>query len=341
MFSLNKRFPKSLRAKILCMLFMGIVATVSVSFWVELKNTKERIHEEEKKNMQLLTSVLYSILEQTMVKGNVEDVSRALDLIATSPSIVRIEILDRDMSPRFGSEQNRQTDRVRLFTIPVRPRPACKDCHGDADPIGYIRIGFDTTGYERRFYKELTITLGTSLAVLLTLTILVYICLQKGIFSPLQKINVAMHYFGRGNFRYRITAKGEDELSKMARAFNEMARNIYKINFRLYKVSEFSNIINRCTSEEEVYRKTVEFLNRYFDIKGVAIVLNEPEERVVSSLGEIEGFLYIEPITLNKKEIGSIRLSASRDFTMEELSAIKIVASSLSMALERISHTTI
>jgi methyl-accepting chemotaxis protein len=334
--SLYRTYPKSLRVKLLCILFLGIVATVSVSFWVQLENTKERIQEDEKKNMQLLSSVLYSILEQTMAKGKVDEVSRALDVIATSPTITGIEILDRDMTTRFSSENRKPTNRVSVFTMPIRPRPICKRCHGNADPIGYLRIGFDTTTYEKRFFKEVSINLGTSVAVLLTLTILVYICLQKGIFSRLQKINVAMQYFGRGNFRYRISVKGEDELSRMARAFNEMARNIYKINYRLYKVSEFSTLINKCMSEDEVFNKTVEFLKKFFDINGAAIILSEPEDRVVASLGEIEGFLYIEPIFLKKKEIGSIKVAVSRDFTMEELSAIKIVTSSVSMALERV-----
>ena len=336
MLSLHRTYPKSLRVKILCILFLGIIATVSVSFLVQLENTKERIQEDEKKNMQLLSSVLYSILEQTMAKGNVDEVSRALDVIAMSPSITRIEILDSDMTTRFSSETKTSTKSVSLFTMPIRPRPICKRCHGNADPIGYLRIGFDTATYKKRFYKEVSVNLGTSVAVLLTLTILVYICLQKGIFSRLQKINVAMQYFGRGNFRYRITVKGEDELSRMARAFNEMARNIYKINYRLYKVSEFSTIINRYISDEEVFNKTVEFLKKFFEINGVAIILNEPEERVVTSIGEIEDLLYIEPILLKGKEIGCIKIAVSRDFTMEELSAIKIVTSSVSMALERV-----
>ncbi|NOY63844.1 MAG: HAMP domain-containing protein [Nitrospirae bacterium] len=334
--SFIRTYPKSLQVKLLCILFFGIVVTVAVFFWVQLENTKDRIQDDEKKNMQLLSSVLYSILEQTMAKGKIDEVSRALNVIAMSPSITEIEILDRDMNARFNSENKRSTDKTSLFTIPIRPRPVCRGCHGNPDPIGYLRIGFDTTTYEKRFYREVSITLGTSVAVLLTLTILVYICLQKGVFSRLQKINVAMQYFGRGNFRYRISVKGEDELSTMARVFNEMARNIYKINYRLYKVSEFPTIINRCLSEDDVYNKTIEFLMRFFEINGVAIILNEQEETVVASGGKTEGFLYIEPILIKEKEIGSIKISVSRDFTMEELSAIKIVTSSVSMALERI-----
>ncbi len=334
--SLLKGYPRSLRIKLLCILFLGMVATVSVSFWVQLENTKERIQEDEQKSMQLLSSVLYSILEQTMAKGKVDEVSNALSVIATSPSITGVEILDRDMTARFSAEDNRPASKISIFTMPVRPRPICRKCHGNADPIGYLRIGFDTTTYEKRFFREVSINLGTSVAVLLTLTILVYICLQKGVFSRLQKINVAMQYFGKGNLKYRITVKGEDEISRMARAFNEMARNIYKINYRLYKVSEFSTIINKCISEEEIFNSTVEFIRKYFDVNGVAVTLNEPEERIVASRGETEGFLYIEPVLLKKKEIGSIKVAASRDFTMEELSAIKIVASSLSMALERV-----
>ncbi len=329
-------FPKSLRIRILCILFIGIIVTVSVSFFVQLENSKKRVQEDEIKSTTLLSSVLYSILEQTMAKGRVNEVSRALDGIAKNPLFTRIEILDRNMNPRFWATGLGKMEKERSLTIPVRSRQLCKKCHGNADPIGYLRIGFDTSIYDERFVKETMLNLGTSLAVLITLSIMVYICLEKGLFSRLQKINIAMQYFGRGNLKYRIKVDGEDELSKMAKAFNDMARNIYKINYRLFKVSEFSNTLSRCRSVEETLRQTVGFLIKYFDINGAKIMVRMDSKENEFSDGVMKGIIYSEAIFCNDEEIGYIKVSASKDMTVEELSALKIVASSVSTTLERL-----
>jgi len=274
-----------------------------------------------------------------MAEGRVDEVSRALDGIAKNRLFTRIEILDRNLTPRFVAKGPGQSRKERTLIIPIRPRHVCIRCHGSIDPIGYLRIGFDTSIYDERFLKETMINLGTSFAILLSLTIMVYICLQKGVFSRLQKINIAMQYFGKGNLKYRIKVTGYDELSNVARTFNDMARNIYKLNFRLFKISEFPTMINRCKTHEQVLKKTVDFVNRFFDINGVEIMLKSTAENLSISSGLMEGIVYEEEICYENKQIGYIKIAVSRDMSVEELSAIKIIASSVSMAAERIERS--
>ncbi len=326
-----RRYLKGLRAKLLVVLFGGILLITSISFYVQFAILKRSIYEDEKRNTMVITSALYAILEQTMAKGRVDEVTRALQEIAGTPPVRSIQILGRDMDPTFEARGDRVTERETVLTIPIRSRTVCKRCHGGVDPIGYLRIGFDSTIYRERLYRETGITLGINFLMLLSLMIMVYVCLQKGIFSRLQKLNTAMQYFGRGNLRYRIAVKGDDELSRVARAFNEMARNIYKINFRLYKVSELSLLLNRSNSTDEIFRKTVDFIMRFFDVNGADIVYRDS---TVASEGKMEGIEYSEPIVVEHAEAGFIRVSTSKDFTVEELSALRIVANSVSIAIQ-------
>ncbi len=334
--SLFNKYLKSIRLKILCVLFLGIIATVTISFYVQLENSKKRVQEDEAKNTALLSAVLYSILEQTMAKGRVNEVTRALEEIAKNPLFTRIEVLDRNMNPRFWARGPGKMQKERAIIIPVRSKQLCRGCHGDQDPIGFLRIGFDTSNYDERFIKETTLYLGTSLAVLITLSVMVYICLEKGLFSRLQKINIAMQYFGRGNLKYRIKVDGEDELSKMAKAFNDMARNIYKINYRLFKVSELSTALSKCRSIEELLKQTARFMIRYFDLNGVSIKVRLHNREDGFTDGNMRGIIYTEALFCNNEEVGNIKVAATRDMTVEELSALKIVASSISTTLERL-----
>ncbi len=337
MISYKKIIPRSLKFKILFLLFSGIILSVAISFYIDVNDSKRWLQEDSKKNLKIVSSAIYSILEYTMAKGELEEVPFALKNLTRNPMITDIQLLDRDMNPRFVSRRDGSVREKKVVMMAIRPRTVCKKCHGKTDPIGYLRIGFDISEYRKRLTEEIFRNLGVSLLLLMSIFVFVFICLEKGIFSRLKMINTAMKSFGSGNLRERVQLKGEDELGEMAKVFNEMAGNIYRINYRLFKVSEFSTFIYRKRTEEEVFYETVRFLKKIFSLNGVAIFLNEPaEERLITYMGELSGLIYNEPLVVDMKEVGTIKVSVSRDMTVDELSALSLIASAASAAVERI-----
>jgi HAMP domain-containing protein len=356
----QKIFPRSLKLKILFLMFSGIILSVAISFYIEVYNSKKRLNNELENNLKIISSAIYSILEQTMAKqdlegvspvsgsyqnpcdiqtvsGSLKEVTSAFKRLTTNPLLTDVQLMDRDMRPRFASSRGGAVNENKVVTMAIRPRPVCKKCHGATDPIGYLRIGFDISDYRRKFTREMLINVGVSLMLLLSIFASVFICLEKGIFSRLKMINRAMKSFGSGNLREQVKIKGEDELGNMAEAFNEMARNIYRTNYRLVKVSEFSTFIYRKRTEEEVLNETIRFLKKTFNLNGAAIFLNDSDgERLVTYFGEITGLIYNETLVVEMKEIGTLKLAVTGDLTVDELSALSLIASAASVAIERI-----
>ncbi len=90
-------------------------------------------------------------------------------------------------------------------------------------------------------------------------------------------------------------------------------------------------VISPGPSRPENAGKTVDFIMRFFDVNGADIVYRDS---TVASEGKMEGIEYSEPIVVEHAEAGFIRVSTSKDFTVEELSALRIVANSVSIAIQ-------
>lgn len=77
-------------------------------------------------------------------------------------------------------------------------------------------------------------------AVTLIFTITLSLEFSRNIITPIKKLGIGAHNFGRGNFSYRIHVRTNDELENLAYAFNSMAINLQQA---FEKLSIDKNII--------------------------------------------------------------------------------------------------
>jgi two-component system, NtrC family, nitrogen regulation sensor histidine kinase NtrY len=63
--------------------------------------------------------------------------------------------------------------------------------------------------------------------------------LAKGITVPIQQVAAGTHEVAHGNWDYQIEAAGDDELGTLVESFNQMTRNLKKINLELLRRGKF------------------------------------------------------------------------------------------------------
>ena len=99
---------------------------------------------------------------------------------------------------------------------------------GSSKPIGYIILTSSASGMSMVFEQILKTILIASLWVFLAAIIIVYFITDR-ITTPIKNINKAVKAYAKGNFDVRIPVQGEDEISNLAEAFNNMASDLSKL----------------------------------------------------------------------------------------------------------------
>jgi signal transduction histidine kinase len=141
---------------------------------------------------------------------NDEDIAQAL---ATGETVTRVE---------------RKYGRTEFCVIqPLVNKPECRSCHGsEAKILGVIEIGVDRSSLDAQTGEQ-TRLLGliggiTVVAVGGMLTIV----LRSAVVNPLSKLAASARRISAGNLSARAEVAGKDEVSMVARTFNEMVERV-------------------------------------------------------------------------------------------------------------------
>lgn len=94
--------------------------------------------------------------------------------------------------------------------------------------VGYIVLSSSASGMSRVFEQIIKIIIIASLWVFLAAIIIVYFITDR-ITTPIKQISKAVKSYAKGNFDVRIPVNGEDEISTLALAFNNMAKDLSKL----------------------------------------------------------------------------------------------------------------
>ncbi|MDR2875232.1 MAG: type IV pili methyl-accepting chemotaxis transducer N-terminal domain-containing protein [Methylobacillus sp.] len=129
---------------------------------------------------------------------------------------------------------------------------------------------------------------------------------------PVQRLNDGLRSMGEGNFGVRLPAKGEDELSELARGFNQMAEQLQDTydtleqriaektqrvevkNRELGALYEVAAFLNASTAAEPLCDNVLARMIALFNASGGVIRLTDPKGeqlKVVAARGVSEDFL--------------------------------------------------
>ncbi len=334
-----KRSFQSLQCKVLSTLLLGVALGVASLLYVEITTSQREIREDIESTLRLTTSVIYSILEETMAKGRMEEVPLQLTHLISNPFITRVRLLDTNETPRFEAE--RPVKDIKMITEvrkPITPKEVCKRCHGPVPLIGYLEVGFDMSRAQKRLRDEMVRHIGLYGAMMVVVFSFIYLTLRRGIFSRLDILSRAMERFGRGELEQKIEVKGRDELSRISEVFNTMASNISLLNRNLIRVAEFSVGISLVESEIEAIGKTLEFLTDVFKNASVRLVVDGRIYETTGVKGIKRSSVLKRDLLVDRRVVGYLEINFSSTPAGYEEKITDLISSIVSTTLERIRH---
>lgn len=102
--------------------------------------------------------------------------------------------------------------------------------------VGYVRAGIVATGWRQMLASRFDLLLGMGV-IALSLVIPVGFMLVRRITAPLAKLEETMNRFSRGDLAARCPARRDDEIGRLARAFNRMADMHQQSHLRIIKLN--------------------------------------------------------------------------------------------------------
>ncbi len=92
----------------------------------------------------------------------------------------------------------------------------------DGRTMGYVLVSSPAGDMREYILDNLRVSLICGLAVLMVIFVVLYVFTYR-LVRPLKQMAIATRQFSKGNFSYRIRAKGQDEVAELATALNGMA----------------------------------------------------------------------------------------------------------------------
>ena len=159
------------------------------------------------------------------INGNVLYHNGNTELVNTAslPKKTVEKIMDNMWSPKMSDFDGFFNASRLNFVYPVE-----ENVSGDNTPVGFIILTSDAIGMSRIFEKIIKIVIIASLWVFFAAIIIVYFITNR-ITTPVKQISKAVRSYAKGNFDVRIPIKSEDEIGELARAFNNMASDLSKL----------------------------------------------------------------------------------------------------------------
>lgn len=156
-------------------------------------------------------AILFKNGENNLIK-NTRISREALNLITNQASELRYSNLD-------GLFETRRFN----YIYPVK-----ESTDGKSELIGIILLSSSSSGMNEIYGKIIQVIIIASLWVFLAAMIIVYF-ITKRITTPIKQISRAVDSYTKGRFDVRIPIRGNDEITTLAVAFNNMASELQKL----------------------------------------------------------------------------------------------------------------
>ncbi len=221
--------------------------------------------------------MILSGAQKVYASGEVSEVGQIRNDKDTAQALATGETMTR-------IEKNNGRSDFRVI-LPVMNKPECFGCHGsEAKILGVIEIGMDRTSLDAET-REQTLLLAliggiTFVAVGGMLTIM----LRATVVNPLSKLAASVRRIAEGNLSTRADVTGNNEISIVARNFNEMAMQI-ELNARALEDSkaELEQRVKERTNElEELTQQLRQRDKERGNLLGKIIKTQEEERRRIA-----------------------------------------------------------
>jgi HD-GYP domain-containing protein (c-di-GMP phosphodiesterase class II) len=274
-----------LRTKIITVIAIILMVSIGISTTVALNLQSKRMISSKLADIEVLSNIIMRSIENSMSKGNTEEVQKSLENIGKNPEIVNLRIISTDgyiLKSKDPDEIGLKSDDSTYFKgagvkttpivqensithmTPILNKDKCYGCHSSGIEInGLIEINYDVS---RRNADIIAIKRFLILSNILTVLIIVGILgimFTRLIITPLKGFLDAIRTVEGGDWDARVKVTGNDELSEIGNAFNKMIEEIRSLYSKgLKKEKDFSRV-----KLELDHKKMLEELNAQLQYK--------------------------------------------------------------------------
>jgi two-component system NtrC family sensor kinase len=121
---------------------------------------------------------------------------------------------------------------------PITNKPECQSCHGTEAIISYMDIDTHLTEAEVQFYTGTVHIIFLGVAVIIILSIGLFMLFNKYINIPLQIFSNALDQVETGDLSTRLDASKNDEFGKLNSHFNKMVEEIQAYRIRINEMHQ-------------------------------------------------------------------------------------------------------
>ena len=208
--------------------------------------------------------VIISVEQKVFASGDVSEIGSTRDDTEISQALSSGETVVRT-EERYGQNE--------LCVIyPVMNKPQCQSCHGAGKEIlGAIEIGLNRSSIDDQIRNQILIMVLIGGLTFIAIGAAIAFMLRSAVMNPLSKLAASASRLARGDFSARAEVVRKDEVSMVARTFNDMAE----------RVEQYAGALEESKAELE---QRVE--ERTKQVQQLAVVRGQLLERLISAQEE-------------------------------------------------------
>ncbi len=334
-----RTFRQSLRFRLSLGLIVALGITFTLFILIHYEGHRRRTLHEAEENLGNISSIIEGSLEHAMLTRDSGELQQIMDNLARQRNIRALVLLDSlgdvrfapggkgggtnlelaqpvapggNLAPRVTTVfTNVQGEPVLRLFEPIPNKPACQACHDPKSPAaGALLTDFSLAETDAHLRAELWTNLLVGLVVLIVAATIVNLFLNRLVLGRLDRMMGTIRRFGASDRSQRMRVQGDDEMSHLATAFNEMAAGLQA------KEEETERLCRELEQKEEVRLQLLHQVIR---------VQEEERKRLARELHD-DFAQTLTALTLGV-ETAVQRLPAAMESCREQLAAIRDLTS--------------
>lgn len=233
-----------INTKLVLLLTLGVGAVMLIASFLSLRQREAALESTLRDELRAHAVTLQIALEENYQNRSIADAQRLIDLLRENTRIYGVFLFDeygglRSLAPLVTAEDFRQSPELTTVLETGEPIEFVRLVEGHkflsvilplrqtSEKRGAVEIVKPLALIENDIARARLIWLSTTLLLLGTIFLLVYIVLRQNLSLPIQALLVGARTLGRGDLSHRVPAKdSNDELAQLAAEFNRMAENL-------------------------------------------------------------------------------------------------------------------